>query len=1105
MKHHLFKSLLLTLLIALVGSAFAQTAAGVIITNQASADFIDSGGNGQTTLSNPVEVVVLPVYSFNIEPDDTLDPTGGAADQGEIPSGGAFTPDPANTLTDVDAGSTVQFSYTLDNDANINDVFDLEVIQDGADDFDFTGIQIYTFDDLDNDGVYDPGEPLSIQGGDTAVISLGPDDGAGIEDGGAGPGLAGNDSVNIVVFATVPPGTPGGDVANLDLVATSQGATAAGDTDPNVLYENNNVAQATVRETPVIGIAKRVNGTPTNNGDGTYTVTYELLIENLGNVDLEDVTITDNLETTFGAGLNPTVSTAPALGATTGTVVLNFDAAYTGSPPNINILDTGAANTLSIGATASITFGVTVTNPNIGTVYDNQAIVTGNSTGPGDATVGDFSDNGDPTTLDPDPNGNSDPGADAGATPPEAVGSDADDANEDTPTPVQFTENPLIGISKVLNSVTPVVGTPSEYNVAFTLRIENFGDVTLSNIQVIEDLNAAFDVGNTDVVSITAGPTTPATTEDGNAGFTINTTDPYDGVGNNNLLQGSNVLQVDDATTIAFTVRINIDSDGPGGTPAGPGSYVNTATAEGNSPSGTTVDDDSQNGTDPDPNNNNDPTDDNDPTPINITEQPLIGVAKDVGLVQDNGDGSYNVPYIITVTNYGNVPLSGLQVTDDLTATFVNPTAPQPIFSVVGGSVASPTLTVNAGFNGTGANDLLDGSDTLDVGATATITFTVRVEPNVAQGVYDNQAFAEGTSPGGTQVTDTSQDGLDPDNNSAPPADPAVNGDGDPSNNSDPTRVIIPSDPVIGVAKRLSTVDIDTPAVGTYRVTYLIEVENLGPIPLANVQVQDNLTDTFGVTSFAVTVAPTATGTLNANAGYDGVASGDINLLAAGSTLAVNTTETITLVVDVTPATVPTRQYDNQAFASATDPSGGLTTTDPSDNGFDPDPDGDGVANEVDDGVPGNGTDSDSNENDPTPLIILGPSDLDLLKEQVICVTADCSDAADPNPATDGVTTQLTAEPGQFIVYTITGTNSSAGDVTDVSISDIIPNPTVFVTSTLNTVSVGVFECRQAGQTTFAAADCAPANTVVEVRLNDAGGTVAANGTRILTFVVQIP
>ncbi len=1108
MKHLYLKWWLCAAVMLLLSAAWAQTTtAGVIITNQASADFIDSTGNGQTTLSNAVEVVVLPIYSFNVEPDRDgggadQDPTGGAANSGGLDaSPNTVNPDTLNTRNDVLAGSTVQFSYTLDNDANINDVFALEVRQDTDDDFDFTGLQIYTFDDLNDDGVYDPATEagtLSIQGGATATISLTADDGAGVEDGGAGPGLAGTDSTNIVVFATVPPGTPGSAVGLLDLVATSQGASNAGDTEPNVLYENNNVSSATVTETPVIGISEGISNV-TNNGDGTYTVTYQLLIENLGNVDLNNISLTNSMADTFtDAGLGANAAGGFTIDNVTVTGSLAEDTNYDGDA-NTELLD--PTSTLPIGATETVEIVVTVTNPDVGFIYNNQTTALGTSTGASGVTVGDYSDDGTPPFAagDPDPNNNGDPGADAGDA-GEAPGTDADDPNEDTPTPVSFTENPQIGISKQLNAVTPVPSQPGQYNVGFTLRIENFGDVPLSNIQVEEDLAAAFNVGNTIVTpaGITSGPTTPATTNLGNPGFTINTTDPYNGTGNNNLLQGINNLAVNDFTTIAFTVRINIDSDGPGGTPAGPGSYVNTATATGESPGGTPVEDDSQNGPDPDPDNNDDPTDNDDPTPVNITEEPILGVGKDVGTITDNGDGSYNVPYIITVENFGNVVLSNLQVTDDLTNTFVNPTAPQPVFNVIAGSIASPTLTVNAGFDGVGDTNLLDGSDTLAVGATATITFTVRVEPNIAQGIYDNQAFGAGDSPGGTTVTDTSQDNGDPD-----PDD-----NGDPSDNSDPTRIVIPSDPVIGVAKRLGGVEINTPTTDTYRVTYLIEVENLGAVPLANVQVQDNLSTTFGTTTFAITVTPTATGTLTANGGYDGVGTGDINLLdAANSTLAVNARETITLVVDVTPASVPTREYLNQAFGSATDPSGGLTTEDPSDDGFDPDPDGDDNPNETDDGVDDGDPTSDSNENDPTPLIILGPSDLELVKTQYICTTSDCSAGGDPvagGPA-PGVTDQLEAEPGQFIVYTVVGTNTSANDVTDVFIQDIIPNPTVFVNSTLNAVSDGTLQCDAGAGAGWEACPTATPADVVEVRLNDAGGTVTAGATRTLTFVVQIP
>ena len=185
MKHLYLRWWLLAALL-LVTAAWAQTTpAGVIITNQASADFVDSTGDGQTTLSNAVEVVVLPVYSFNVEPDaQALTKTL----LGALPITVVLThlPTPLtqtqdNTLTGVNAGDTVQFNYTLDNDANVNDVFDLEVRQDADDDFDFTGIQIYTFDDLTtmaSTTLVKPA-PYPFKGATTASISLAADDGAG--------------------------------------------------------------------------------------------------------------------------------------------------------------------------------------------------------------------------------------------------------------------------------------------------------------------------------------------------------------------------------------------------------------------------------------------------------------------------------------------------------------------------------------------------------------------------------------------------------------------------------------------------------------------------------------------------------------------------------------------------------------------------------------------------------------------------------------------------------------------------------------------------------------------------------------------------------------
>jgi LPXTG-site transpeptidase (sortase) family protein len=161
---------------------------------------------------------------------------------------------------------------------------------------------------------------------------------------------------------------------------------------------------------------------------------------------------------------------------------------------------------------------------------------------------------------------------------------------------------------------------------------------------------------------------------------------------------------------------------------------------------------------------------------VPIAATPLIGVAKAATFVAAPAlPGRWDVTYQILVRNYGNVPLSAVQVTDNLLATFPPPTT----FTLLPGSVTSTTLTVNPGFNGTTNTDLLTGVNTLAVGASGTITLKVRVTPLIA-GPFNNTATGYGTPPVGGTVDDDSMDGVDP--------DPAPK-DGDPTNNDLPTPV----------------------------------------------------------------------------------------------------------------------------------------------------------------------------------------------------------------------------------------------------------------------------------------------------------------------------
>jgi uncharacterized repeat protein (TIGR01451 family) len=156
-------------------------------------------------------------------------------------------------------------------------------------------------------------------------------------------------------------------------------------------------------------------------------------------------------------------------------------------------------------------------------------------------------------------------------------------------------------------------------------------------------------------------------------------------------------------------------------------------------------------------------------------EQPRIGAAKKLVSVDRLSGTNYQVVFEIAVANFGNVPLTGVQVTEDLSATFAQAAS----FAVV--SVASAELTVNAGFNGAGDTNLLAAGNTLAVGASGKITLTLRIDSGGHQGPYINQVHASGKSPAGVVVTDPSQNGMDPD----------PNHNGDPTDDNDPTPFVL--------------------------------------------------------------------------------------------------------------------------------------------------------------------------------------------------------------------------------------------------------------------------------------------------------------------------
>ena len=641
-----------------------------------------------------------------------------------------------------------------------------------------------------------------------------------------------------------------------------------GDGDPTNTDSETEVA---FTEAPLIGLAKAATaGVEAPGFPGQFEATITMTLVNYGDVELRNVQVTDVLTTTFPAPATYVVTAAPVAtvtdAGTGGTNALTGNAAFNGN--TVTTLLT-AGNTLAAGATATITFTVRFDPNGLTGPFNNTAATT--ATSPAGTTVADASVNG----TDPDPDGDGDP------------------TNDASPTPITFTEDPIIGLAKNLDSVVDAPGVPGQFDVTFTFTVENYGNVDLNDVQITDNFATTF-----------ASPATIVSVEDPtSATLSVNT--DFDGQADTALLEGTDTLRPAESATVTVTVRIE---------PNGVTSFTNAATATGTSPGDVDVTDASHDGLDPAPGIGSDPRDFNDTTPIVIPEAPLLGVAKNLEGFDNNGDGSYTVTYLVTVQNYGNVPLSSVQVTEDFAATFAGAT-------IAGGAVTATTggLTANASFDGATDTDLLAGTDTLAVGASGTITAVVTVTPGADLGPYDNQVTASATSPDGAVVTDLSTDGTDPDQNGDVPAN---NGDGDPTNTDSVTPVTFTEDPVLGVAKAATAAIDATGFPGEFLTTITLTLVNLGDVEIRNVQVTDLLTDTFPEppVTFEVTSAPSST-TLTPNAGFDGTVGLGSNVLAGTDTLAAGATATVSFTVRFNPngATGP---FLNTAVAAGTSPAG---------------------------------------------------------------------------------------------------------------------------------------------------------------------------------------
>src|SRR5690606_2755141 len=313
-------------------------------------------------------------------------------------------------------------------------------------------------------------------------------------------------------------------------------------------------------------------------------------------------------------------------------------------------------------------------------------------------------------------------------------------------------------VTKTSNASDPVL--PGDV-VEYTLTVENLGNVplTAAEVSIEDDLWGVLDDATLDEASISASS--------GTASFS----DP--------VLTWTGDLDVDQVVTITYSVEV---------LPAeslGDGQLLNAVTGSPNCPDPAVTD----------------PTDpDFDPDCVTISDIEAWTVVKtsDAADPVQPGDA---ITYTLTVENTGNVALSDVEVSDDLSGVLDDATLDEASISASSGtaSFSDPVLT---------------WSGDLSVDQVATITYSVEVLPSdsLGDGVLRN-AVTGGDCP-----------------------DPAITDPTDPD--FDPDCVTIDPISAYTVTKRSDAAD---PVLPGDTITYTVAVENTGGTALTGATFSDDL------------------------------------------------------------------------------------------------------------------------------------------------------------------------------------------------------------------------------------------------------------------------
>ncbi len=310
--------------------------------------------------------------------------------------------------------------------------------------------------------------------------------------------------------------------------------------------------------------------------------------------------------------------------------------------------------------------------------------------------------------------------------------------------PTSCLTNSVFGIAKAVSAAT--LQTNGSYNVTYKIVVKNNGSVPLTNVVLNENLLSTFPLPTT--FSIISTPTIITAS----SSLTLDAT--FDGTLQTTLTNTLSVLNANATDTILFSLNII-----PNGF-FGP--FNNTVLGFSQIGIGSLLSDSSNVGINPDPDNDGLPGNNNIPTPLNLAPKLFFGITKVGSASEKLPDNTYDLSYTITVHNLGNDTLKNVVLKDSLFKNTIKYTA---TYTIKAGPIATGSLVANANYNGnTDINLTVPSQSKLPPGFVNSITFTINVKTDTVT-VFKNSAYGSALSSNSVAVSDTSNNGINPDSN----------------------------------------------------------------------------------------------------------------------------------------------------------------------------------------------------------------------------------------------------------------------------------------------------------------------------------------------------